>query len=147
MKDKLSQFYKEEFINYLEGEGVDTVCFMGQGYSFEDVKVGAEFYRTYAYYGSQSVIRYDSNTCEKVLVDVLAHYGDEIKESHLTDRFKLIQKYKYYDVMKNNIELRTLTKGRERREYVRVQNLRTKKIYILNEFEIDNFYLLLFITW
>ena len=45
--DAMRCFFISEFEKELETRGVDTVCFMGYGYDFDDIKVGAEFYFSY----------------------------------------------------------------------------------------------------
>jgi hypothetical protein len=141
--DILSDYYISEYENYLENKGVDTVCFMGYGYSMEDVKVGAEFYLSYLFWGRMSALR--KSTPKDVLNSVLGlrHYS----EFELDDKFKLIQKYKYFDCKVLNPEKRILIDARVRREFVRIKNLRTGEIKVLNDDWIDGFYSFLFTTW
>jgi hypothetical protein len=54
-EEGMRDYFISEYEKYLENKGIDTVCFMGYGYSFEDVKVGAEFYLSYLFWGSRTV--------------------------------------------------------------------------------------------
>lgn len=141
--DILRDYYISEYENYLENKGVDTVCFMGYGYDIEDVKIGAEFYLSYLFWGRMSALR--KSTPKEVLNSVLGLRN--YPEFELDDKFKLIQKYKYFDCKILNPEKRILIDARVRREFVRIKNLRTGEIKVLNDDWIDGFYSFLFTTW
>jgi hypothetical protein len=131
MYDTLDSFFISEFEKDLENQGIDTVCFMGYGYDFDDVKVGAEFYFSYLYYGRNAAVR--NGTVQECLNSVLLH--EKINgNNNFFDRYKVIQKYKYFDCHK--IENEKVISIKERREYFRILNLRTNEITILND-EVD----------
>ncbi len=116
---------EKEFLKQLEFNGIDTCCFMGSGFYFTDYKVGQEFYYTYAYYGTNA--KKDKPETFKDVKTMLLHQGVNI-----TDRFKLLSKYKYAE---NPI------RGRFRKEYITIRNLRTGVVrQIRFDEEIELFY-------
>ena len=140
--EKLTEYCKSEFEKDLEAKGIDTVCFMGYGYDFETVKVGAEFYFSYLYYCRNASMQFGA-TKEQALKDSLCFYSNY----NFFDRYKLVQKYKYYDCFYMDEENRTTVPMKKRRVYVRVKNLRTNKIEILDDCQIDNFNRFCFVIW
>ena len=143
MSDIMREYYISEYEKYLEDKGIDTVCFMGYGYSFSDVKVGAEFYLSYLFWGRMSALR--NSTPKEVLRSVLGLRN--YPEFELDDKFKLVQKYKYFDCKILDQENRKILNGKVRREFVKIKNLRTGEIKILDDDWIDGFYSFLFTTW
>lgn len=137
-------FFISEFEKDLEAKGIDTVCFMGYGYDIEEVKVGAEFYFSYLYYGRMSSIR--NGTKEECLRAVLLfekHNGNE----NIFDRYKIIQKYKYFNCsMLDTFNKKTIP-IKQRREYVRIKNLRTNEITVMSEDTISYSHLFCWVTW
>lgn len=141
--DILRDFFICEYNKYLENKGIDTVCFMGYGYDFEDVKVGAEFYLSYLFWGRNAALFL--NAAEDVLKSVLGLKC--YNEFELDDKFVLIQKYKYFNCkIVDNINRKTID-AKARREYVRIKNTRTGEVKVLNDEWIDNFNLFLFVSW
>lgn len=125
----IRSYFISEFEKDLEKQGVDTVCFMGYGYSLDDVQVGAEFYFSYLYYGRMAALR--SGTVEDCLRAVLLYEDDG--NINFFDRYKVIQKYKYFNCKIIDHENRKVIPTKERREYVKIKNLRTGEIKILHE--------------
>ena len=145
MYSELDQYYTSEYEKHLEQNGVDTVCFMGYGYSFEEVKVGSEFYISYLFYGRNSTIRHD-NRKEEVLKDVLSLQRFDFKNIELTDKFKLVQKFTVKNVNSLDFINRIITPIKKRFECVKIQNLRTNEVIILDDEWVDSFRLFLFDT-
>lgn len=144
--DIMQSYCISEYEKYLEGNNIDTVCFMGYGYKFEDVKVGAEFYISYLFWCKRSDHKRSaslSDCLRQCLIATKFHYPN----IELTDKFKLIQKYKYANTKSIVHSERTFHDTKARREFVRIQNLRTGEILDLNEDWIDSFHLFLFDTW
>lgn len=145
MEDLLRDFCIKEHTAFLEERGVDTVCFMGYGYNIEDVNVGAEFYFSYWFYCRDADYKrlitqknYSTQqSLEHTLNNCLAFY--EITDQDLTDRYKLISKYKYF---KNKI-----FGGEYRWDYVTIKNLRTKEVIKVREEWLNHFHKFLFISW
>jgi hypothetical protein len=139
--DVMRGFFISEFEKDLENQGIDTVCFMGYGYNIEEVKVGGEFYFSYLYYGKMSDIR--RGTKEECLRCVLI----DNKQDNYFDRYKILQKHKYFycsildDINKKIIPIKQM------REYVRFQNLRTNKIQVMSEGEIFSSSLFCWVSW
>ena len=142
---ELREFYISEYEKFLENKGIDTVCFMGYGYKFEDVKVGAKFYLSYLYYGKMSCVR-KGGSLENTLRSILIHFKSN-PYVFFDDKFILIQKYKYYKCKALDHKNRKVLDITERREFVRIKNIRTGEIYVLNEEQVDNFVYFLFHTW
>lgn len=137
-------FFISKFENDLENKGIDTVCFMGYGYDIEDVRVGAEFYYSYLYYGRMSAIR--GGTKEECLRSVLLfekHNGNV----NFFDRYKIIQKYKYFNCSILDSVNRKVLPAKERREYVKIKNLRTNEITVMSEDTIGYSRLFCWVSW
>ena len=121
---------------------------------FEDVRVGSEFYLPYMFWGRNSRMNcleaFGSNakvSKEYVLSQVkLSIIHSNFPDYKLTDKFKLITKFKFHDCFKLNPEFRRADKVRERREFVKIKNLRTNKIKELSDEWIDSFLLFCFDT-
>ena len=141
--DVMRGYFISEYEKFLQSKGIDTVCFMGYGYDLEEVKVGAEFYLSYLFWGRMSALR--NSTPKDVLNSVLGLRN--YPEFELDDKFKLIQKYKYFDCKVLDTENRKAVNARVRREFVRIKNLRTGEIKILKDDWIDGFYSFLFTFW
>lgn len=116
---------EKEYLELLESKGVDTVCFMGSGYHFEEYRVGQEFYFPYAYYAIDA--NKDTITIDELKIAFSSY--------DMSDRYRLIQKYKF---RKNQ-----LFAGKYRIEHCLVKNLRTGGIIHLKDSGIDRFYWLL----
>jgi len=142
--DDIRCFFISEFENDLEKNGIDTVCFMGYGYDFDDVKVGAEFYFSYLYYGRMSSLR--NGTVEECLKAVLSHEKCN-GNYNFFDRYKVIQKYKYFDCNAIDFKNKKIIPIKERREYVRILNLRTNEIKIAGYDVIDYAHLFYWVSW
>jgi len=142
-EDELIAFFKSEFEKDLENKGVDTVCFMGYGYDIEDVKVGAEFYFSYSYYGRMATVKH--GTKEECLRAVLIHSKQEC--DNYFDRYKIIQKYKYFDCHFLDSVNRKAVPFRERREYVRIKNLRTNEVTLMSELTISYSHRFCWVSW
>jgi hypothetical protein len=136
-------YFISEYEKFLKSKGIDTVCFMGYGYNLEEVKVGAEFYLSYLFWGRMSSLR--NSTPKDVLNSVLGLRN--YPEFELDDKFKLIQKYKYFDCKVLDIKNIKTENARVRREFVRIKNLRTGEIKLLKDEWIDSFYYFLFTFW
>lgn len=142
--DIIRDYFISQFEKDLEDRGVDTVCFMGYGYNIEDVKVGAEFYFSYLYYGRMASLR--GKPVEDCLKAVLGHEKFN-GNNKFFDRYKLIQKYKYLDCHIIDHENKTLIPAKRRAEHVRVKNLRTNEITLLHENAVDNANLFCWVEW
>jgi hypothetical protein len=117
---------EKEYIELLESMGIDTCCFMGSGYHFPDYKVGQEFYFPYAYYGY--LAKQENPEAFEAVKNMMK--GNNIE---VTDRWKLIQRYKY--------EVNKIWDGQQRNDKILIQNLRTKEIKELRFLEdIEKFY-------
>lgn len=123
-----------EFIEMLESKDIDTVCFMGSGYSFEDIKVGSVFYISYAF---MNMCGKDHNNIDNACIFFKHYYREYIKDHNLTDSYKIISKFKRDRHYKNKYQLV---------EYLRIKNLRTKEYIKFSLQQIDNMYLLVFDT-
>lgn len=118
---------EKEYLQLLEDSGIDTVCFMGSGYQFEEYRIGQEFYKPYAYYGKLA---------KEDVPDALRHVIAMYSEVNMTDKYKLIQKFTF----KENKIYGHL----QRYDKVLIQNTRTKEIKELRfQSEIDDFSLFL----
>jgi len=124
---------EEEYIQLLEDFGIDTVCFMGSGWNIEDVKVGSTFYFSYAFYGMSADKRR-----EKILQHIISDRSILEKSTKLTDKFKIVSKFRFV----NN----QITNGKRREEYVVVENLRTGKRERLSDKQIDGLFYCIFDT-
>lgn len=122
---------EKEFIKLLEDHGIDTTCFMGSGYHIEDVVVGSEFYLSYAYIGRRA-----KQEMPDTLKHVINGWEHNYPERKLTDRYKLLSKYRY---VPNKI-----FGGRRREEYVTIKNLRTGEVSKMTDEQIDSFFYCLF---
>jgi hypothetical protein len=142
---RLENFFKSEFEKDLEKQGVDTVCFMGYGYSFDDVKVGAEFYFSYLYYFRSASLRDEiyGHTVESVLDNCLKFW----RNTNFFDRYVILRKYKYFDCFFLDRVTRTAIPMKERREFVKIKNLRTGEISVMKEDDIFYFNRLCFVIW
>jgi hypothetical protein len=137
-------FFISEFEKDLENKGVDTVCFMGYGYDIKEVKVGAEFYFSYLYYGRMSDMR--NGTKEECLRSVLLfekHNGND----KFFDRYKILQKFKYFDCSFLDTINRKVVPIKQRREYVKIKNLRTNEITVMSEDTIGYSHLFCWVSW
>lgn len=116
---------EKQYIELLESKSIDTVCFMGSGYDFEDYRVGQEFFFPFAWYEVEAVIErgFNINECLKKIKGY-----NRLPE----DRFKLIQKYEF--------RVNKIWGGKLRYEKCLIQNLRTKQIIQLKDKEVDKFY-------
>lgn len=142
--DVMRGFFISEFEKDLENKGIDTVCFMGYGYDIKEVKVGAEFYFSYLYYGRMSAIR--NSTKEECLRAVLTSEKTNGNETFF-DRYKIIQKYKYFNCSILDSINRKIIPAKQRREHVVIQNLRTKEISVMNEDTVRYSHLFCWVTW
>lgn len=167
---EIDEYIGQQYANILEEKGVDTVCFMGYGYSFDDIKIGSTFYKYTLLYVGRNMhigrIEDDANK-EKIsfkraidkTLDSILDYGrfktgftqyywggtDGKKLNIYTDKFKLIQKYKFVERSYMNVTNGTITKFKSREHHVVIQNLRTKEKIILGDrFNLDHFELFLF---
>jgi hypothetical protein len=137
-------FFISEFEKDLENKGVDTVCFMGYGYDIKEVKVGAEFYFSYLYYGRMLDMR--NGTKEECLRSVLLfekHNGND----KFFDRYKILQKFKYFDCSFLDTINRKVVPIKQRREYVKIKNLRTNEITVMSEDTIGYSHLFCWVSW
>jgi len=100
----------KEYLELLEGEGVDTCCFMGSGYELDEVRVGDEFYFSYAYYGA--LARQDNPDSFKAVIARGPHRSD-----NFSDRFKLVRKYRFCE--------NKIWGGKIRKDEIVVKNMRT----------------------
>lgn len=141
--DIMRDFFISEFEKDLENKNIDTVCFMGYGYNISEVKVGAEFYFSYLYYGRMSDMRY--GTKEECLRSVLLF--EKSNNTNFFDRYKILQKYKYFDCSILDNVNRKIIPAKEKREYVRIKNLRTNEISIMSEDDIDYSHRFCWVTW
>lgn len=114
-----------EYLELLELNGIDTVCFMGSGYDFEDYTIGQEFYFPFAWYEIDAVISRGFNIQE--CLKKIKRYN-RLPE----DRFKLIRKYKF--------RTNKLWGGKIREEHCLIKNLRTNEVIHLKDKEVDRFY-------
>lgn len=142
MDEIITKYCEEKFFNLLEKNNIDTVCFMGHGYSFEDVKVGAIFYITHSFYCKDSdyqrLLQQGlslEDSLQKTVDNCISYYNYPV----LTDEYRLLTKYKYF--------INTLFGGKYRREYVSIKNLRTKEITVLSDDWINHFNKFCFVTW
>ena len=142
--DVIRCFFISEFEKDLENQGIDTVCFMGYGYDIAEVKVGAQFYFSYLYYGRMADLR--GGTVEKCLRAVLSHEKCN-GNNNFFDRYKIIQKYKYFNYTIIDYKNKKTIPAKQRREYVKIKNLRTNEITVINENDIDYSYLFCWVTW
>jgi hypothetical protein len=117
---------EKEYLELLELNGIDTVCFMGSGYDFEDYRVGQEFYFSYAFMALDAKLERGFNTYHAKQVSI-NYYNIDI-----TDRFKIIKKYEF----RKNI----FYGNKMRLEKCLIQNLRTKEITHLKDKEVDRLY-------
>ena len=144
-KDIIMQdFFISEFEKDLENQNIDTVCFMGYGYDISEVKVGAEFYFSYLYYGRMSDMR--DGTKENCLNAVLS-FEKGNGNTNFFDRYKILQKYKYFNCSILDNVNKKIIPAKERREYVRIKNLRTNEISIMSEDEINYSDRFFWVTW
>ena len=134
-------FFISKFEKDLEIKYIDTVCFMGYGYDVKDVKVGAEFYFSYLYYGRMSDMR--GGTKEDCLRSVLMHN----KEYNFFDKYKILQKHKYFNCSVIDHETKKVIPAKERREYVRIKNLRTNEISVMKPDDLDYSHLFCWTLW
>jgi len=139
--DVMRGFYISEFEKDLENQGIDTVCFMGYGYNVSDVKVGADFYFSYLYYGRNSDIR--KGTKEDCLRSVLI----DNNSNNYSDRYKLIQKYKYFNCHAIDQKNSRIVPIRERREYVKIKNLRTNEISVMHKDTVSHSVYFCWVIW
>lgn len=119
MEEKYSYYFwkADEYLEYLESEGVDTVCFMGYGFDFEDYRVGQEFYMSYAFFARRAKL-------DKITVGELKI---AFRGYNMSDRYRLTQKYEFKTAFSGNIF---------RAEKCIVQNLRTKESFRFSEEQI-----------
>lgn len=124
---------EKEFIEKLEEAGIDTVCFMGSQYKFEDVKVGSIFYFSYAFMNSNGT---DDNTIDNAY-NFFKFYYTKFSNHQLTDSYEIVQKFKRIEHYKKKYQLA---------EHCVIKNLRTNELIVLNDNEIDKMFYLYFDT-
>ena len=129
ISDNSTLWKEDQYIDELEKIGIDTVCFMGSGYGIEDVRVGSEFYFTYAFLARRAV--HSKIGIEEILI---ANRGWYI----LFDKYRIISKYRYKESKITGLKYRD--------DFVRIKNMRTKEIHNPNWDVIDNLFYCLFIT-
>jgi hypothetical protein len=117
---------EKEYLELLEANGVDTVCFMGSGYHFEDYRIGQEFYFPYGFMALDAKLERGFN------IEDAKQVAKNYYNIDITDRFKIIKKYEF----RQNI----FYGNRMRLEKCLIQNLRTKEIKHLKDKEVDIFY-------
>lgn len=142
--DIMRDFFISEFEKDLENRGVDTVCFMGYGYDIKEVKVGAEFYFSYLYFGRMSNMR--DGTKENCLQNVL-RFEKCSGDANLFDRYKILKKYKYYKCSLLDTVNKKIIPAKQRREFVKIKNLRTGEISIMKEDTVDYSHLFCWVSW
>lgn len=144
MDDNIRDFFISEFEKDLERKGIDTVCFMGYGYKIKEVKVGAEFYFSYLYYGRMADLRGGTvNECLRSCLLFEKHNGN----THFFDRYKVIQKFKYFSCNIIDHKNKKVIPAKERREYIKIKNLRTNEIEIMHPRVADYSHLFNWVTW
>ena len=136
-------FFISEYYKDLENAGIDTVCFMGYGYSIEDVMVGAKFYKSYLYYGAQATAK--NCTLTECLSSVLAHERSN-GNRYFFDEYKLIQKYKFFDCYMIDSINKTTIPIRKRREHLVIKNLRSGEISIISDMVANYSHLFLWVN-
>jgi len=125
---------EKELIETLENNGIDTVCFMGSSYDFEDIKVGSIFYFSYAFMNRRGK---DHNTIDNCYNWFKIYDEKRFKDHKITDSYKVITKFK---------RVESAYKKYQNYEHCTIKNLRTKQIITLDSEMIDNMYLLFFDT-
>jgi hypothetical protein len=132
--DIICDYFISQFEKDLNEKGIDTVCFMGYGYEIDesDVKIGSEFYFSYLYHGRYASLR--GGTVEACLKNCLLWIEDS--KFNPFDRYKVIQKHKYFDCFVIDTEAEKLIPAKEKRVYVRIKNLRTNEITVLSEIDM-----------
>tara|TARA_R110002074_G_scaffold274514_1_gene446022 strand:- start:293 stop:679 length:387 start_codon:yes stop_codon:yes gene_type:complete len=114
---------EEEYLKRLELQGIDTVCFMGSGYVFEDYRIGQEFYFPFSYYAISADFRRGFTILDSI------NYAKSYYGRNIFDRYKIIKKYEF----KKNKFYGNL----RREEKCLIKNTRTKEIIHLKDEDVD----------